>query len=123
PIPRVPPVTTATRPLRSKSPRTPSASTAAILSARSWRRRRRAAPARPAPRRRLWHYVAPVTLRWTALDRLTPEQRARVVGPGAPFELVEEDVLGTKLEVFARRPRDLRQVLAGGAERYGDLPY
>jgi acyl-CoA synthetase (AMP-forming)/AMP-acid ligase II len=68
-------------------------------------------------------YVSEVTLRWTALDRLTPEQRARVVGPGAPFELVEEDVLGTRMEVFARRQRDLREVLVGGAERFGDLPY
>src|SRR3954452_1728918 len=68
-------------------------------------------------------YVSSVTLRWIALDRLTPEQRARVPGPGAPFELVEEEVLGTRLPVFARRLTDLPQVLGPGAGRFGCLPF
>ena len=35
----------------------------------------------------------------------------RLTGPGSPFELVEEDVRGETMRVFANRPRSLRDVL------------
>src|SRR4051794_3849283 len=40
---------------------------------------------------------------------------ARLTAPGSPFETVEEDVLGERMAVFARRPRSLRQVLQDAA--------
>lgn len=45
-----------------------------------------------------------------------------LTGPGGRFELVEEDVLGVRLPVFADRPRSLQQVLADSAD-LGDRPY
>jgi len=44
---------------------------------------------------------------------------ARITGPGMPFEIVEEDVLGERLPVFANRPRSMREILLG-ADRFGD---
>lgn len=53
-----------------------------------------------------------------------PEQaRATLIGPGSPFEVRVEDVLGVPLEVFVRRPPNLRTALVAAAERYGDRPY
>jgi len=43
----------------------------------------------------------------TDLEKLYQE----LTGPGAPFELREEDVLGERMSVFARRPRSLRALL------------
>ena len=63
-----------------------------------------------------------VTLRWPD-DQLPAELAERLVGPGAPFELVVEDVLGVALPVFARRPRNLRELLVSGAERFATRPY
>ncbi|MCA9509327.1 MAG: acyl--CoA ligase [Myxococcales bacterium] len=50
------------------------------------------------------------------------EAHATVFGPGAPFEISEETVLGERLPVFARRPRSLRDLLAGSAA-HGDAEY
>ena len=62
-------------------------------------------------------------LTW-AEDRDLPEPlRAGLTGPGAPFELVPEPVLGTTMSVFARRPRSARQMLAATTERVGDQPF
>ena len=33
---------------------------------------------------------------------------ARLTGPGAPFEIVEEEVLGQRMEVIRNRKRSLR---------------
>src|SRR5215212_1055701 len=44
---------------------------------------------------------------------------ARITGPGMPFEIVEEDVLGERLPVFANRPHSMREILLG-ALRFGD---
>ena len=33
----------------------------------------------------------PVRLKWRGAEALDDETRARLIGPGAPFELVEED--------------------------------
>jgi acyl-CoA synthetase (AMP-forming)/AMP-acid ligase II len=43
------------------------------------------------------------------------ELRARLTGPGAPFEIVEETVLGERMRVFKNRPRSLRELLAASA--------
>ncbi|MDQ1430501.1 MAG: steroid-24-oyl-CoA synthetase, partial [Actinomycetota bacterium] len=51
----------------------------------------------------------------TVLESLT--------GPGAPFELREEDVLGAPMLVMANRPKTLIDLLHGAAERMGDRPY
>jgi acyl-CoA synthetase (AMP-forming)/AMP-acid ligase II len=40
---------------------------------------------------------------------------ARLTAPGAPFEIVEEEVLGERMPVFRSRPRSLREILAGSA--------
>ena len=50
------------------------------------------------------------------------EIRARLTGTGGPFELVFEDVLGERMQVFKNRQRSLREILAGSAAR-GDAEY
>ena len=40
---------------------------------------------------------------------------AQLTGPGGPFEVSHEDVLGKRLPVLAKRPGSLRQVLADSA--------
>jgi long-chain acyl-CoA synthetase len=47
---------------------------------------------------------------------------AELTGPGGPFEIVTEDVLGEHMAVFARRLPHLRAMLEGSA-RLGDLGY
>ena len=67
--------------------------------------------------------VRPAILTWDEDTRLPEAARASLTGPGAPFEFVEEDVLGARMRVFARRPRNMRQVLETGGDRYGDQPF
>src|SRR3954451_4555123 len=43
----------------------------------------------------------------------------RITGPGMPFEIVEEDVLGERLDVYANRAHSMREILLG-ADRFGD---
>jgi acyl-CoA synthetase (AMP-forming)/AMP-acid ligase II len=63
-----------------------------------------------------------VRLTWP--DRTLPAAvRDGLTGPGAPFELATEDVLGVPMQVFVNRPRDLRAMLLTAAERFGDRPY
>jgi len=50
------------------------------------------------------------------------EIEARLTGPGGPFEVVEEEVLGAKIRVCKNRPPSLRQILADSAAR-GDDEY
>jgi acyl-CoA synthetase (AMP-forming)/AMP-acid ligase II len=62
-------------------------------------------------------------LTW-AEDELLPEAvRAQLTGPGAPFEMIEEDVLGARMSVFARRHRNMRHVLETAGERLGEQPF
>jgi acyl-CoA synthetase (AMP-forming)/AMP-acid ligase II len=63
-----------------------------------------------------------VTLRWPDAS-LTKSQLQAIVGPGAPFELVEESVSGAPLCVFAQRHHSLREVLLAAARQFGDRPY
>jgi long-chain acyl-CoA synthetase len=46
----------------------------------------------------------------------------QLTGPGGPFEIVTEDVLGEALPVLKNRPRSLREVLAASAA-HGDKEY
>ena len=63
----------------------------------------------------------PVRLEWSASDqRLDPAVRARILGPGAPFEIRREKVLGRDLQVYAQRPRELGALLRRGPR---DDPY
>ena len=64
----------------------------------------------------------PARLRWTEGDALDPDRRAGFLGPGGFFELVEETVLGTRLPVFARRPRSVA-ALVDAAAGHGDRPF
>jgi acyl-CoA synthetase (AMP-forming)/AMP-acid ligase II len=43
-----------------------------------------------------------------------------LTAPGAPFEIVVEDVLGEPMPVFAQRPRSLRELLIDAAHTRGD---
>jgi acyl-CoA synthetase (AMP-forming)/AMP-acid ligase II len=54
---------------------------------------------------------------------LTPDQRAALLGPGAPFELVTELVLGQPTEVFASRHRSLRALLDDAVAASGPQPF
>lgn len=47
---------------------------------------------------------------------------ARLTGPGGEFELREEDVLGSRMRIFANRKPHLRALLAAST-RFGDRPY
>lgn len=45
-----------------------------------------------------------------------------LVGPGGPFEIAVEDVLGVPCKVFAVRAPNLREVLVQKTAQHGDLP-
>jgi acyl-CoA synthetase (AMP-forming)/AMP-acid ligase II len=45
-----------------------------------------------------------------------------LAGPGEPFEIVDDDVLGERMTVYRNRPRSLREVLEDSA-RHGDAEY
>ena len=63
-----------------------------------------------------------LTLRWPS-SPLPAGAHDSLVGPGAPFELVEEKIAGVRMSVFARRPPNLREVLRSAADRFGARPY
>ena len=63
------------------------------------------------------------TLRWHWPEAVSSDWESGFMGPGSAFELVEEDVLGQRLPVFAQRPPHLRATLEQAAERYGDQTY
>ncbi|HEY1701792.1 MAG TPA: class I adenylate-forming enzyme family protein [Trebonia sp.] len=62
-------------------------------------------------------------LRWRGADALPAAAREALTGPGAPFEIVTEAVLGHDHAVFARRPRALRQLLDSQAAATPDVPF
>jgi acyl-CoA synthetase (AMP-forming)/AMP-acid ligase II len=55
--------------------------------------------------------TAGARLDWVVGDLLPADVRAALIGPGAPFEMVVEPVLGHPVPVFARRPPHLRALL------------
>lgn len=61
-------------------------------------------------------------LRWTQPDELDAAWHDGLLGPGKIFELVEEDVLGQILPVFAQRPRSVPEILERAAA-HGDRDY
>jgi steroid-24-oyl-CoA synthetase len=62
-------------------------------------------------------------LRWEE-DRLLPDvARLPLTGPGTPFEMAVEDVLGSPMRVFSRRFHSAPQMLNSAAERFGDQPF
>ena len=64
-----------------------------------------------------------MTLRWTEHEQLSDQARTALLGPGAPFEVVTEDVLGVSMDVFAQRARSLPALLATAAKRWPDRAY
>ncbi len=50
------------------------------------------------------------------------EATERLLSPGSPFELTEEEVLGEKMQVYKNRARSLRDLLAG-SHVHGDSDY
>ena len=46
-----------------------------------------------------------------------------LIGPGGPFELREEEVLGARMLTFANRPRSIIELLKNAAESKADKPY
>ena len=50
-------------------------------------------------------------MQWRDDELLSDDVRNMLCGPGAPFEIVEEEVLGEQLRVFAQRPRSMREVM------------
>lgn len=62
-------------------------------------------------------------LTWTGASMLPDAARQALLGPGARFELVTEDVLGVPTEVFAQRRRSLRDSLSAAADTFGERTY
>ena len=62
-------------------------------------------------------------LRWTEGDRLPDAARASLMGPGAPFEIVTDDVLGVPMEVFAQRAPSVPALLRTAAGRMPERAY
>jgi acyl-CoA synthetase (AMP-forming)/AMP-acid ligase II len=65
----------------------------------------------------------PARLTWKGAEFLPEEAREQILGPGAPFEIVVEDVLGVPQEVFRQRLPNLPAAFATAAERWGDRPF
>jgi acyl-CoA synthetase (AMP-forming)/AMP-acid ligase II len=64
----------------------------------------------------------PARLVWRP-EALPAAVRETVLAPGAPLEVVEEDVLGVPCLVFAQRPPHLRAVFENGGRVHADTPY
>ncbi len=62
-------------------------------------------------------------LRWPDLARVPEQVRPLLFGPGAPFELVREDVRGVEMTVFAHRPKNIVEILVSAGAEHGDRPY
>ncbi len=54
--------------------------------------------------------------------RSLQEIEAQLTGPGGPFEVIEEEVLGSRMSVFAEREPNLSAILAKSAD-HGDAEY
>jgi acyl-CoA synthetase (AMP-forming)/AMP-acid ligase II len=60
---------------------------------------------------------------WAPPSELPQEKLDALLGPGAPFEMHEEEVLGVRMPVFVRRQRSLWDLLTTAADRFPDRPY
>lgn len=61
-------------------------------------------------------------LTWQGAAFLPDDAKERLLGAGAPFEIVVEDVLGAQMEVYKQRLPHLRAAFEQAAERWGDRP-
>ncbi len=66
---------------------------------------------------------SPAHLRWVGAEVMAAPARQALLGPGAPFELTTELVLGHPHTVFARRPKTLRETLNRHSADYRDLVF
>ncbi len=62
-------------------------------------------------------------LTWQPAPTVPEERRRALMGPGAPFEMIDAEVLGTHQTVFARRLPHLRALLEQGVTEFGDDPW
>ncbi|HZP29200.1 MAG TPA: class I adenylate-forming enzyme family protein [Acidimicrobiia bacterium] len=58
---------------------------------------------------------------WTGDAVLSDDARAVLIGPGAPFEMRTEKVLGQDVTVFANRAQNLRRLFDASVDRFRDL--
>ncbi|MCU1387090.1 MAG: AMP-dependent synthetase and ligase [Ilumatobacteraceae bacterium] len=65
----------------------------------------------------------PARLSWVGAANLPEAARAAIMGPGARFEIVIEDVLGVPTEVFAQRHRSLRESMLAARRNFADRTY
>ncbi|MCU1396152.1 MAG: AMP-dependent synthetase and ligase [Ilumatobacteraceae bacterium] len=65
----------------------------------------------------------PSRLTWVGGGALPEAARNAIMGPGARFEIVVEDVLGVPTEVFAQRHRSLRASMEAARVNYADRTY
>jgi acyl-CoA synthetase (AMP-forming)/AMP-acid ligase II len=65
----------------------------------------------------------PARLTWMGGAYLSDDARERLLGEGAPFEIVMEDVLGVPHEVFRDRLPNLTAAFERAAEQWGDRPF
>ncbi len=63
------------------------------------------------------------TLSWEPGPSVAEDRRQELMGPGGPFEMVEQVVLGARQTVFARRLPHLRALLESGVATFGDDPW
>jgi acyl-CoA synthetase (AMP-forming)/AMP-acid ligase II len=66
--------------------------------------------------------VVPIVLRWHPAA-LPPSLQTGLLGPGAPFEVRDEPVLGVPVPVFVQRPPHIPEALRRSASERGDLGY
>src|SRR5690606_38092703 len=67
--------------------------------------------------------VARMIARWRGPERLDPAWRDGLLGPGTLFELVEADVRGVRLPVFAGRHRSVVAMLDAAAAAHAERPF
>ena len=71
-------------------------------------------------------YGQPMATTWASAAEGVPPALAAIeaglLAPGSPFELEDAEVLGVPMQVMARRPRSLRELLVASV-RFGDAEY
>ena len=66
---------------------------------------------------------SPARSTWNLPDLLPAAVLDPLIGPGAPFELVDDKVLGQELRVFVNRPRTLREMFDRSVAAADDLEF
>ena len=65
----------------------------------------------------------PARLSWRGADQLPEQVKAALLGPGAPFEMVTEQIRGIDTTVFAQMPPNLRAAFDATAARQPDTMF